>query len=162
MKIKIKRKVYEWGNNMKIDEYTRQIAYQTSYSDYNKNRIDNENGKSIKSKTVQKTEDNTKTLLTKKRDSLELSEEGLLAGKTEQSEVKDYDLSKIMELHEKGFHQRLSKEESDYYWNARRNDPELDARLYAQDKAEALKVVGQVQTLLMKVTNGQQLRKKRK
>ncbi|MDD3239433.1 MAG: hypothetical protein PHW47_04985 [Lachnospira sp.] len=49
------------------------------------------------------------------------------------------------------------REKSDYYWNARRNNPELDRALYDQDKAEALKDVAKVQNIVMKVVSGQQL-----
>ncbi|KGM94386.1 hypothetical protein IRP63_04970 [Clostridium botulinum] len=73
------------------------------------------------------------------------------------SEGKSYNLAKVMEIHEKGFHKIPSKEESDYYWAARKSDPELDARLYERDKAEALKFIGQVQTILMKTSSGQKL-----
>ncbi|BBF43499.1 hypothetical protein lbkm_2187 [Lachnospiraceae bacterium KM106-2] len=90
-------------------------------------------------------------------DCLELSADGIKALKNSKSEEKSYDLAKVLAIHEKGFHEIPSREESDYYWEARRNDPALDARLYAEDKAEAIKFVGQVQTILMKARSGQKL-----
>ena len=73
------------------------------------------------------------------------------------NEAKAYDLSKVMQIHEKGFHTVPSKEESEYYWAARKSDPALDSALYEKDKAAALTVVAQVQTILMKASMGQKL-----
>ena len=72
-------------------------------------------------------------------------------------EGNSYHLDKVMEIHEKGFHKVPTKEESDYYWAARKSNPELDSYLYERDKAEALKLMGQVQSILMKVISGQPL-----
>lgn len=92
------------------------------------------------------------------RDSLELSEEGQQAiAQSKTKQEKKYDLAKVMAIHEKGFSQIPTREESDYYWEARRNDQALDASLYASDKAKALKEVSQVQTILMKAITGQPL-----
>lgn len=79
------------------------------------------------------------------------------AGKEASANNKSYDLAKVMQIHEKGFKQVPTKEESDYYWSARKSDPALDARLYEQDKAAALKEVADIQALLMKASLGQKL-----
>ncbi|SHF05000.1 hypothetical protein SAMN02745784_02638 [Tissierella praeacuta DSM 18095] len=91
-------------------------------------------------------------------DCFEPSSEGKEALKnSKKTEEKYYDLAKIMNIHEKGFHEIPTREESDYYWAARKSNPELDSYLYERDKAEALKFVGEVQSILMKVVSGQPL-----
>ena len=79
------------------------------------------------------------------------------AAQTGDSSAKSYDLAKVLEIHQKRADQTATKDEVDYYWNARASDPKLDAQLYEQDKAEALSFVGQVQNILMKATSGQKL-----
>ncbi len=91
-----------------------------------------------------------------KQDTVEISKEGLDAA-NEQNSDKSYDLDKVLQLHKKGFEQMLSKEESDYYWNARRSDPALDRALYDSDKADALKDIAKVQGILLKAVSGQKL-----
>lgn len=108
-----------------------------------------------KSDQMGKTEETETAKNNGKLDSFEFS----IAFKSETTDKPQvsYDINKVMEIHKKGFSQVPSKEESDYYWAARKSDPELDAALYEQDKAEALKFVGQVQNILMKAMTGQPL-----
>lgn len=91
-------------------------------------------------------------------DYFEISYEGKEMLKiSKKMEENSYNFAKVMEIHEKGFNKVPTKEESDYYWAARKSDPELDSYLYEKDKAEALKFVGQVQAILMKAVSGQPL-----
>ena len=96
-------------------------------------------------------------------DTVELSAEGLAASENSaaqsSSSSASYDMSEIMRIHQKGKSEIPTKEESDYYWNVRENDPALDAELDAMDKADALKLVGNVQTILMKAVSGESLTK---
>lgn len=94
-------------------------------------------------------------------DTVELSGQGMAAltqtGSTAQ-QGKSYDLDQILQLHAKSkTTEGLTKAESDTYWAARASDPQLDASLYAADKADALNFVGKVQTILMKLRTGQKL-----
>lgn len=76
-------------------------------------------------------------------DYFEISSEGKEMLKiSKKMEENSYTFAKVMEIHEKGFHKVPTKEESDYYWAARKSDPELYSYLYERDKAEALKLVG--------------------
>lgn len=70
---------------------------------------------------------------------------------------KGFDLGKVMQIHEKGFKEVPTREESKYYWAARKADPELDQFLYDQDKAKALAEVAATQNLLVKATMGLKL-----
>ena len=70
---------------------------------------------------------------------------------------RSYDLAKVLQIHEKRAQQTASKDEIDYYWKARESDPALDAQLYAQDKAQVLDFVNQVQSILLKATTGAKL-----
>lgn len=74
--------------------------------------------------------------------------------KTDNEKDKPYDMTKIMEIHEKGFHNIPSKEESDYYHNARKNDPNLDRYLYEKDKSKILGEVADIQSILLKALTG--------
>ena len=91
----------------------------------------------------------------KSRDVLEISSEGQKAAK----QSKGYELSEVMDIHEKRAAGEASKEEIEYYWRARENDPALDTQLYEQDKAEAMEFVNNVQRILRKVESGQKLTK---
>lgn len=73
-----------------------------------------------------------------------------------------YDPGEAWELHQKQKEHALSPEENEYYHSARRNDPKLDIAMYESDKAEVLKEVGQVQNILMKASNGQELTEEEK
>lgn len=73
-----------------------------------------------------------------------------------------YDPGEAWELHQKQKEHALSPEENEYYHSARRNDPKLDIAMYESDKAEVLKEVGQVQNILMKASNGQELTQEEK
>lgn len=75
------------------------------------------------------------------------------------SEEKNYDLKEVLRIHKKGFSEIPTKKESDYYWSARKSDPELDQWLYEKDKAEALKFVNTVQSILLKASSGTPLTK---
>lgn len=90
-------------------------------------------------------------------DSIEISQEAKEAFKN--STENSYDFKEIMRIHEKGFKEIPSQEESDYYWNARKNNEELDTFLYEKDKGEALKLMGKVQAILMKAVTGVPLTK---
>lgn len=91
-------------------------------------------------------------------DALEISAAGKQAMEKANSSEKNYDLAAVMQIHAKRTQQEMpTPEESEYYWSARAGDPELDAQLYEQDKAEALSFVGKVQSILMKVASGQKL-----
>lgn len=93
-------------------------------------------------------------------DQIEISDEAKAAldaennNKVNATGGKPYDLKRILELHYK-----KDRTMADAYEEsaARKADPELDAALYAADKAEALEVVGKVQAILMKATFGQKL-----
>jgi len=94
----------------------------------------------------------------KSRDVQEISSEGQEAVKRS-ADQKGYELSKVMDIHEKRAAGEASEEEIEYYWRARENDPALDTQLYEQDKAEAMEFVNNVQRILRKVESGQKLTK---
>lgn len=75
---------------------------------------------------------------------------------------KSYQLSEVMRIHEKGFHEIPTPQESEYYWTARKSDPSLDQQLYDMDKAKVLKEVDEIQKLLLKASRGEQLTEKEK
>lgn len=90
-------------------------------------------------------------------DILTLSIEGKEALKN--SEEKSYDLKKVMEIRKKESMQAATKEESAYVRAARKSDPKLDAKLYAEDKAKVMEEVSRIQSILMKALTGQPLTK---
>lgn len=73
---------------------------------------------------------------------------------------KTYDMSEIMRIHKKGFHEIPTREESDYYWNVRKENPDLDQYLYDMDKAKVLKEIDEIQMLLIKASHGDKLTEK--
>lgn len=98
-------------------------------------------------------------LKTYNNDRVEISKEARDRFDRDRQEFFDYDFNKLMTIHEKSIKEIPTKEESDYYWQARRSDKDLDAYLYQSDKSEALKIMGKVQNILMKATTGQPLTK---
>ncbi|MDO5517888.1 MAG: hypothetical protein Q4F66_10045 [Clostridium sp.] len=93
-------------------------------------------------------------------DQIEISDEGKAVLDAENNNKvnavsgKPYDLKRILELHYK---KDRTMDEAYEESAARKADPELDAALYAADKAEALEIVGKVQNILMKASSGQKL-----
>lgn len=94
----------------------------------------------------------------KSRDVMEISSEGQDAVKRSVDQ-KGYELSKVMDIHQKRANGEASEEEIEYYWRTRENDPALDMQLYEQDKAEAMEFVNNAQHMLRKVGSGQKLTK---
>jgi len=92
--------------------------------------------------------ESAKTSVAEEQDSVEISSEGMKAS---------YDLTRVMRIHKESKSEIPSKEDSDYYWNARANNKDLDQSLYDADKADAMKFVMQVQSILMKAVSGQKL-----
>lgn len=94
----------------------------------------------------------------KSRDVLEISSEGQDAVNRSVGQ-KGYELSKVMNIHQKRANGEASEEEIEYYWRTRENDPALDMQLYEQDKAEAMEFVNNAQRILRKMGSCQKLTK---
>ena len=88
----------------------------------------------------------------KKRDYFEMSEQGrVLFSMMKDLKKMGYDFNRLMDIHEKAYRQAPTKEENDYYWEARKASKELDLYLYERDRKETLEFLGQNQRILMKM-----------
>lgn len=97
------------------------------------------------------------------QDKIEISNKGREFFKIEHfTKDKTYDLAKVLDIHKKGFSQIPSREESEYYWNARKSDPVLDQALYDSDKAKILEEMIAIKLILMKIATGQALTEEEK